>query len=248
MTAFLYRAGSGVPGDITRQLDTIVEQAFLNSAKVPANFGLPVKMTAGKLEKIEAGDTAASFFGILTRLSPSIAGDTAQTLGAGTPNPNAVQGVAVKGYLNVACAIGTPVRSGTVYMRVVAASGKAIADLEATSDVSVAGAAGGGNTGNGTIGTLSATQSAQSGVYKVTMTGATAFQVVAPDGSQLKVGATGAAYTADGLTLTITVGGTPMVAGDTFDVTVTKNNLALTGVAWASDGKDANNVAEIKIK
>lgn len=134
MTSFLYRAGSGVPGDITRQLDTIVEQALLNSAKVPAAFGLPVKMTAGKLEKIEAGDTAASFYGILTRLSPSIAGDTAQTLGAGTPNANAVQGVMVRGYCNVACTIGTPVRNGTVYMRVVAASGKAIGDLEATAD------------------------------------------------------------------------------------------------------------------
>lgn len=162
MTSFLYRAGSGVPGDITRQLDTIVEQALLNSAKVPAAFGLPVKMTAGKLEKIEAGDTAASFYGILTRQAPSIAGDTAQALGAGTPNANAVQGVLVRGYGNVACTIGTPVRNGVVYMRVVAAAQKNIGDLEAT---------------------------------------------------------------ADGV-----------------------NNVALTGVVWASDGKDSSNVAEIKIK
>lgn len=248
MTSFLYRAGSGVPGDITRQLDTIVEQALLNSAKVPAAFGLPVKMTAGKLEKIEAGDTAASFYGILTRLSPSIAGDTAQALGAGTPNANAVQGVAVKGYLNVACPVGTPVRNGTVHMRVVADTGKAIGDLEATSDIATTGAADAGNTGNGTIGTLSATQSAQEGVYVATMTGATAFQVVAPDGNQLKAGATGATYTAGGVTFTITVGGTPMVAGDKFNITVAKKNVALTGVVWNSDGKDSSNVAEIKIK
>lgn len=162
MTSFLYRAGSGVPGDITRQLDTIVEQALLNAAKVPAAFGLPVKMTAGKIEKIEAGDTAASLYGFLTRLSPSIAGDTAQVLGAGTPNANAVQGVMVRGYLNVACTIGTPVRNGVVYMRVVAAAQKNIGDLEATAD--------------------------------------------------------GA------------------------------NNVALTGVVWAADGKDSSNVAELKIK
>ena len=62
----------------------------------------------------------------------------------------------------VACTIGTPVRNGTVYMRVVAAAGKAIGDLEATAD--------------------------------------------------------GA------------------------------NSVALTGVAWASDGKDSSNVAELKIK
>lgn len=162
MTAILYRASSGVPGDITRQLYTNVEQALLNSAKVPAAFGLPVKMTSGKLEKIEVGDNAASFYGILSRLSPSIAGDTAQTFASGTPNASAVQGVVVNGYVNVACTIGTPVRNGTVYMRVVAASGKAIGDLEAT---------------------------------------------------------------ADGV-----------------------NNVALTGVVWASDGRDSSNNAEICIK
>lgn len=134
MTAILYRASSGVPGDITRQLDTIVEQALLNSAKVPTAFGLPVKMTSGKIEKIESGDTAASFYGILTRLSPSISGDTLQTFASGTPNATAVQGVAVQGYMNVKCTVGTPARNGVVYMRVVADTGKAIGDLEATAD------------------------------------------------------------------------------------------------------------------
>jgi len=162
MTAILYRASSGVPGDITRQLDTIVEQALLNSAKVPAAFGAPVKMTSGKLEKIEAGDTAASFYGILTRVAPSIAGDTAQTFASQTPNTSAVQGVAVQGYLNVKCSVGTPARNGVVYMRVVADTGKAIGDFEATSD--------------------------------------------------------------------------------------TTNSVALTGVVWASDGKDSDSTAEIRIK
>lgn len=161
MTAFLFRAPSGVAGDITRQLDTIVESGLLNAAKVPTAFGAPVKITNGKFEKIEASDDAADFFGILSRLVPSIAGDTAQTFASGTPNADAVQGIIVSGYVNVVCTVGTPVRGGTVFMRVVADSGKTIGDLEATAD--------------------------------------------------------------------------------------STNSVALTGVAWSVDGKDASNVTEIRI-
>ncbi len=248
MTSFLYRAPSGVAGDVTRPDDTVVEPGLLNAAQAPTAFGAPVKLVSGKFEKIAASDAAAVFAGILSRIAPSIAGDTAQTFAGGTPNTDSVQGIVVEGYVNVVCTIGTPVRGDTVYMRVVAASGKAVGDLEAISDIATTGAAGAGNVGNGTIGALSATQSAQVGVYVATMTGATTFQVVAPDGNQLKAGATGAAYTAGGVTFTITVGATAMAAGDKFTVTVTKNNVALTGVTWAIDGRDSSNIAEILIK
>lgn len=248
MTSFLYRAPSGVAGDVTRPDDTVVEPGLLNAAQAPTAFGAPVKLVSGKFEKIAASDAAAVFAGILSRIAPSIAGDTAQTFAGGTPNTDSVQGIVVEGYVNVVCTIGTPVRGDTVYMRVVAASGKAVGDLEAISDIATTGAAGAGNAGNGTIGALSATQSAQVGVYVATMTGATTFQVVAPDGNQLKAGATGAAYTAGGVTFTITVGATAMAAGDKFTVTVTKNNVALTGVTWAIDGRDSSNIAEILIK
>lgn len=134
MTAYLYRAPSGVAGDVTRQQDTIVESGLLNSAKAPTAFGVPVKIVSGKFEKIEASDAATVFAGILTRIAPAISGDTAQTFASGTPNVTAIQGVAVKGYVNVKCAIGTPVRGAAVYMRVTAASGKAVGDLEATAD------------------------------------------------------------------------------------------------------------------
>lgn len=134
MTAYLYRAPSGVAGDVTRQQDTIVESGLLNSAKAPTAFGAPVKIVSGKFEKIEASDAATVFAGILSRIAPAIAGDTAETFASGTPNAKSVQGVVVKGYVNVKCAIGTPVRGAAVYMRVTAASGKAVGDLEATAD------------------------------------------------------------------------------------------------------------------
>ena len=134
MTAFLFRAPSGVAGDITRQLDTTVESGLLNAANAPAAFGAPVKIVSGKFEAIEAGDAAADFAGIISRIAPSIAGDTAQTFASGTPNAESVQGIVVSGYINVVCPVGTPARGGAVYMRVAAATGKAVGDLEATAD------------------------------------------------------------------------------------------------------------------
>lgn len=134
MTSILYRASSGVAGDVTRPDNTVVESGMLNASVAPSAFGAPVKMTSGKFEAIEAGDTAADFAGILSRIAPAIAGDLVQTFEGGTPNTDSVQGIVVKGYVNVACTIGTPARGGVVYLRVVADTGKAIGDLEATAD------------------------------------------------------------------------------------------------------------------
>jgi tetrahydromethanopterin S-methyltransferase subunit H len=125
---------SGVAGSITRALDTSVESVFLNSLKPVLAFGAPVKLVAGKAEPFEAGDTAVKFYGILSRVAPSVSGSTAQLFTDGVPNVTSAQGVAVRGYINVACTIGTPVRGGIVYVRIVAATGKAIGDLEATAD------------------------------------------------------------------------------------------------------------------
>jgi len=134
MTSFLYRAPSGVAGDITRQQDTIVEPGLLNASAAPTAFGTPLKIVSGKFEKIASGDAATVFSGVLSRVAPSIAGDTAQTFASGTPNVQSVQGIVVKGYVNVKCAVGTPVRGASVYMRITADTGKAVGDLETAAD------------------------------------------------------------------------------------------------------------------
>jgi hypothetical protein len=134
MTSILFRASSGVAGDITRPDNTVVESGLLNAAKAPASFGAPVKLVSGKFEKVEASDAATVFAGIISRLAPSIAGDLAQAFGTGVPNGTAVQGVVVKGYVNVVCAVGTPVRGGQVFMRITADTGKAVGDLETAAD------------------------------------------------------------------------------------------------------------------
>ncbi len=137
MTSFLYRAPSGVAGDVTRPDDTIVEPGLLNAAQAPAAFGVPVKIVSGKFEKIASADVATVFAGILSRIAPSIAGDTAQAFASGTPNTASVQGIVTSGYVNVLCLVGTPARGGIVYMRVTAAAGKLVGDLEATSDTTL---------------------------------------------------------------------------------------------------------------
>ena len=134
MPSYTYRMPSGVVGSVTRNLDTTVEAAFLNASKPVLSFGAPVKLVSGKAEPFEAGDDANDFYGVLTRVAPSISGSTAQTFASQVPNTDTAQGIATRGYVNVLCTIGTPVRGGAVYVRTVAASGKAIGDFEATPD------------------------------------------------------------------------------------------------------------------
>lgn len=76
-------------------------------------------------------------------------------------------------------------------------------------------------TGNGTVGsaTFVNAPNAQTGVYTVKFTAATAFEVMDPQGDVSGIGATGVAYSNNGLGFTITAGGTAFVAGDTIPLT-----------------------------
>jgi hypothetical protein len=134
MTTYLYNLPAGVAGDITRQQHTVVESGFLNASAAPTAFGVPVKLVSGKFEKIAASDAATVFAGIISRIAPSISGDLTQTFAGGTPNVSSVQGIVVKGYVNVKCPVGTPVRGASVYMRITADTGKAVGDLETSAD------------------------------------------------------------------------------------------------------------------
>ncbi len=81
----------------------------------------------------------------------------------------------------------------------------------------------GGNTGNGTL-VLDATTpilaGAKTGVYTVRFTSATAYTVEDPDGIAIGTGSNTVAFS-DDLKFVTTAGGTPFIAGDGFDITVT---------------------------
>ncbi len=89
-----------------------------------------------------------------------------------------------------------------------------------------------GNHGNGTVGAVAplapvgATPGAEIGTYTLTMTSATAFTLLAPDGRELAPGAAGQAYS-DQLAFTLTAGATPFQAGDVLSI----SNVAGTGLA-----------------
>lgn len=253
-TSIATAAPAGVPGTITRQLHTVVETVpSLDAENAPGAFGVPIKIAAGGVGgAIEANDDATDVAGFLVRNAPSMAPTSAADETDGVPALDKPHGFIPLGaggpaFLSVKCAQGTPARNGAVHMRVVEDDPLLVGGLEVASDIDVAAAAMVG-TGNATAGTLSATQDAEAGVYRIRMTAATTFVLETPSGNQLKQGATGAAYTAGGVTLTVTAGGTPAVAGNTIAVTVTKNNVRLPGVTWAVDGKDSAGVTEIRVQ
>lgn len=102
-----------------------------------------------------------------------------------------------------------------------------------------------GNTGNATISAVTVGTKAEAGVYVVEFTAATAFIVIAPDGNQVGNGVTGVAFAVtDHIDFTITAGGTPMVAGDGFNVTVAAGSGAYVAYS-ASATNGAATVAGI---
>jgi hypothetical protein len=136
MVSYLYQAPSGVPGDVTRVDETSVEPAKLIavSSVYAQAFGIPMVYNTGGISQWGGSNVAADFAGVLIREAPGISGNTLQGFDDTIPNPDQIQGMAVRGYVSVKCPTGTPARGGIVYIRTVAAMGKAVGDFEATSD------------------------------------------------------------------------------------------------------------------
>jgi hypothetical protein len=130
-----YKAPAGFAGGITRVDDTTVEPVFFAAAAYPTAFGQPVKLSGGKAVLMGAGSVAADFYGILAREVPSMGSATAEAFADGTPNPASAHGLVTRGYVLAPCVVGTPVRGGTVYVRIVdGGAGKPVGQFEATAD------------------------------------------------------------------------------------------------------------------
>lgn len=138
MPAYLYSAPAGVAGDVTRVDESNVEPGMLvangSPESYPQAFGIPLKNASGGFAKFVGNETAADFAAILTRAVPAISQSLNQGFNDNVPYEKVPQGILVRGYCNVKCTVGTPTRGGTVYVRVVADTGKAIGDFEASSD------------------------------------------------------------------------------------------------------------------
>lgn len=131
---YLYRMPSGIPGDVSRKNESLVDARALDrdvNRQFPG-YGLPGKLVAGIFTPIVAGDTAASVYGFLCRPFPTTSRDAAALL------PNSAIGLGSimrNGYMTVKCNAGTPAPMGAVYMRVAAGTtAKPIGGLEAAAD------------------------------------------------------------------------------------------------------------------
>lgn len=135
--SYLYSAPAGVPGDVTRVDETNVEPAMLIAVSTvyAQAFGIPMKYTTGGIQQFNGGAEApADFAGVLIREVPSISGSVAQGFTDNVPNPDAVQGLAVRGYVSVKCVSGTPARGGSVFIQTIANGGVAVGAFRTTDD------------------------------------------------------------------------------------------------------------------
>jgi hypothetical protein len=137
MVAYAKRAPAGSPGDISRNVIANIPPRDLSTTNPPTYYGAPVKMVANVAEAIEAGDTAANFYGVIVRQAYGVDGPPLVInpgFGAGTPDPAVEASIMTAGYILVTCNVGTPEIDAPVYMRVVAAPPLEIGDFEATPD------------------------------------------------------------------------------------------------------------------
>lgn len=135
--AYTYSAPAGIAGAITRADESSVEPAMLEAiSSVFANaFGIPMVYASdgAGIQQWGASNVAADLAGFLVRQAPAIS-ENGDGLG-GAPNPVQVQGLMVRGYMNVVCVYGTPVRGQLVYVRTVANSNnETVGTLDATAD------------------------------------------------------------------------------------------------------------------
>lgn len=132
MVSIITRAPAGFPGAITRSDSCTVEQEIIDSAVPPTRFGGVVKMVAGKLRGIAAGDASAACAGFLVRSFPTQS--ASNDLGVATPPTSGIADRLRRGFVAVPLAQGVAAKEGQVYVRTTADGGKLVGDIETAAD------------------------------------------------------------------------------------------------------------------
>ncbi|MBR8654299.1 hypothetical protein KDH83_13435 [Achromobacter sp. Marseille-Q0513] len=134
MVAYLYRMPSGIPGDVSRKENSVVEAQILNASLPFSAYGLVGKMAAGKFVPFAGGEAATDAYGVLVRPFPTNSGTDG--LGTATPPTSGPGDVLRRGYITVKLNGGATVAAGgPVYVRVAAAaSGKPLGGFEGAAD------------------------------------------------------------------------------------------------------------------
>lgn len=134
MVAYVYRMPSGIPGDVSRKENSVVETQILNASLPFSAYGLVGKMAAGKFVPFAGGEAATDAYGVLVRPFPTNSGTDG--LGTATPPTSGPCDVLRRGYITVKLNGGATVAAGVpVYVRVAAAaSGKPLGGFEGAAD------------------------------------------------------------------------------------------------------------------
>lgn len=144
---FVFRMGAGLVGTVTREQDHSGEPQVLDTTNPVLAYGDPVKMVAGKIQALQAGDTATSIYGFLERPYPTQSnvylsgGTSAQGFGNAAPVPGALCTIMRRGYMIVNVQGTTvPVAGGQIFIRVAGTipSGGKLGGLEAVVDATPA--------------------------------------------------------------------------------------------------------------
>jgi hypothetical protein len=126
---------SGIPGELSRRESATLEAERLGAEDIP--FGAAVKLADGLVAPIASGDAASAVYGFLVRPYPTMgiaAGMTSEP-GPGSAPAGSIQSVMRRGYMTVLLKGATAAaKNGAVYVRVTAASGKYVGDIEAAAD------------------------------------------------------------------------------------------------------------------
>jgi hypothetical protein len=130
---FLYRMPSGIPGDVSRKLDSTIESQLLDAANPFASYGVFGKLSGGKFVPLRQGDTADVVYGLLVRPYPTQGAQ--EPLGEAIPHPKGIANVLRRGYMTVKNHAGAAANGGQVYVRVAdATADKPIGGIEAAAD------------------------------------------------------------------------------------------------------------------
>lgn len=140
--AFAFRMGAGFAGDVNRTHPVSIEPCLIDTTLPPTAYGQAVLLdaTSHNVRRWNTGDAAGAAFGVTVRPYPTQQASASNfgeaTLGAATPPVTGIMDIMRSGYIMVNLPFGgSPVKGGTVYVRVAATSGNhIIGSFEAASD------------------------------------------------------------------------------------------------------------------
>lgn len=131
--SFKYRMPAGIPGALTRGANSAtVEPCVLNAAAPFTAYGKFGKTVAEKFVPLAGGEAAAAITGILVRPFPTTSSQDGLTVS--TPPASGVADRARRGYVSVHLDKGAAAKDAQVYVRVTAAGGDVVGQVETAAD------------------------------------------------------------------------------------------------------------------